>query len=180
MPLKVQEVVHLLAAWICTDDPEALQKATSYIKTIEIAMPHWILILNNVGKSDVKKLLLDKVLSACKTQVPAVKDLHRLVHACHGDPDYISQLQQTVAGRTWLDSVPVEHEEFQDLLKTLEHFLGPFASTEILIPRLEAACAGRLMKWLAKGQSWNPHKVHSGQKIKRVFAGFAFSWPSWA
>ena len=99
-------------------------------------MPHCILILNNVGKSDVKKLLLDKVLSACKTQVPTVKDLHRLVHACHGDPDYISQLQQTVAGRTWLDSVPVEHEEFQDLLKTLEHFLGPFASTEILIPTI--------------------------------------------
>ncbi len=159
MPLKVQEVVHLLAAWICTDDPEALQKAASYIKTIEIAVSHWILILHNVGKSDVKKLLLEKVLSACKTQVPTVKDLHRLVHACQGDSDYISQLQQTVAGRTWLDSVPTEPAQLQDLVKTLEHFLGPFAGTEILMPRLEAACAGRLMKWLAKTQSSNPHQA---------------------
>jgi len=78
-----------------------------------------------------------------------------------------------------LDSVPVEHEELQDLLKTLEHFLGPFASTEILIPRLEAACAGRLMKWLAKGQSSNPHKVIKAGLLFRTAAFTAMPSLAW-
>ena len=136
--LRQMEVVHVLAAFVCTEDPGADDFAFRFLEGKDIAVPAMIVMLDNLPRSKVKKLLLEKVLTATTVQVPSTRDLQRLVHA---------------SGKSLLDLVPTEHKDLHDLVNTLEQFLVPF--TQMSVPRLESLCAGRLMQFLAKAGTTN-------------------------
>ena len=141
-----------MTAFVCTEEPGTDDFAVKLFKSngMDMAVPAMLVMLDNLPKSKLKQLLLEKVLAAKFQlfQLPA-NDLRRLVRACQDEED-MAQLQQTFCQRWLLDSVPTEHKDLQDLVNTLEHFLAPFANTKISVPRLESLCAGRLMQWLAQ------------------------------
>ena len=151
--LRQMEVVHVLAAFFCTEDPGADDFAFRFLEGKDIAVPAMIVMLDNLPRSKVKKLLLEKVLTATTVQVPSTRDLQRLVHACQDDADCKAQVQHFFSGKSLLDLVPTEHKDLHDLVNTLEQFLVPF--TQMSVPRLESLCAGRLMQFLAKAGTTN-------------------------
>lgn len=154
--LRQMEIVHVLAAFVCIEDPGADDFAYRFLEGKDIAVPAMIVMLDNLPKSKVKELLLEKVLTATTVQVPSTRDLQRLVHACQDDADR-AQVQQTFSGKSLLDLVPTEHKDLRDLVNTLEQFLVPF--TRMSLPRLESLCAGRLMQFLAKAGTTNSDEV---------------------
>lgn len=155
--LRQMEVVHVLAAFVCTEDPGADDFAFRFLEGKDIAVPAMIVMLDNLPRSKVKKLLLEKVLTATTVQVPSTRDLQRLVHACQDDADCKAQVQHFFSGKSLLDLVPTEHKDLHDLVNTLEQFLVPF--TQMSVPRLESLCAGRLMQFLAKAGTTNSDEV---------------------
>lgn len=155
--LRQMEVVHVLAAFVCTEDLGADDFAFRFLEGKDIAVPAMIVMLDNLPRSKVKKLLLEKVLTATTVQVPSTRDLQRLVHACQDDADCKAQVQHVFSGKSLLDLVPTEHKDLHDLVNTLEQFLVPFA--QMSVPRLESLCAGRLMQFLAKAGTTNSDEV---------------------
>ena len=151
--LRQMEIVHVLAAFVCTEDPGADDFAKRFLEGKDIAVPAMIVMLDNLPKSKAKESLLEKVLTATTIQVASTMDLQRLVHACQDDADCRAQVLHFFSGKSLLDLVPTEHKDLHDLVNTLEQFLVPF--TQMSVPRLECLCAGRLMQFLAKAGATN-------------------------
>ncbi|CAK9098443.1 Chaperone protein DnaJ [Durusdinium trenchii] len=184
---EMKDVPALVAGMICSQDFSSLDEVEKHLRKdrkSEVPMSTLVSIVrelsdnSNTKAVNLKRSVLNMVVTAMKgSKAPPNDELERLLQVgCYEDEASLSLLREVCCNRRRLESIPRATAGWLDLISSFERLLTPFTKAKTRVPRLEAACAGRLMEALEKKGVLQSGKQHDPNVLKNVLtAGLLFS-----
>jgi len=92
-----------------------------------------------------KATVVREAVIAATRKAPSLGELQVLVDAASEDSKALARLTELAASPALLGSLPSAESSWQELRTGLDGLLAPFTDAGVEVPRLEAACAARLV-----------------------------------